>query len=33
MTEHEQYAEDLALYALDGLQGDERAKLEQHLAT
>lgn len=33
MNEHEQYAEDLALYALDGLRGDERAKLEQHLAT
>jgi anti-sigma-K factor RskA len=31
MTEHEQYSEDLALYALDALQGDERAKLEQHL--
>jgi anti-sigma-K factor RskA len=33
MSEHEQYAEDLALYALDTLRGDERAKLEQHLAT
>jgi anti-sigma-K factor RskA len=33
MNEHEQYAEDLALYALDALRGDERAKLEQHLAT
>jgi anti-sigma-K factor RskA len=33
MNEHEQYAEDLALYALDALQGEERAKLEQHLAT
>jgi anti-sigma-K factor RskA len=33
MTEHEQHAEDLALYALDALQDGERAKLEQHLAT
>ncbi|MGB8987729.1 MAG: anti-sigma factor [Candidatus Sulfotelmatobacter sp.] len=33
MNEHEQYAEDLTLYALDALRGDERAKLEQHLAT
>ncbi len=33
MTEHQQYAEDLASYALDALPGDERAKLEQHLAT
>ncbi|MGA7697603.1 MAG: anti-sigma factor [Candidatus Sulfotelmatobacter sp.] len=33
MNEHEQYAEDLALYALDALQGEERAKLDQHLAT
>ena len=33
MSEHEQYAEDLALYALDALPEDERAKLEQHLAT
>jgi anti-sigma-K factor RskA len=33
MSEHEQYAEDLALYALDELRGDERAKLDQHLAT
>ncbi len=33
MTEHEQYAEDLALYALDALTGEERAKLVQHLAT
>lgn len=33
MSEHEQYAEDLALYALDTLRGDERVKLEQHLAT
>jgi anti-sigma-K factor RskA len=33
MSEHEQYAEDLALYALDGLRGEERAKIEQHVAT
>ncbi|MFZ0781281.1 MAG: zf-HC2 domain-containing protein, partial [Candidatus Sulfotelmatobacter sp.] len=33
MNEHEQYAEDLALYALDALRGEERAKLDQHLAT
>ena len=33
MSEHEQYAEDLALYALDALSEEERAKLEQHLAT
>jgi len=33
MTGHEQYAEDLALYALGSLQGDERANLEKHLDT
>ncbi|MGC2552485.1 MAG: anti-sigma factor [Candidatus Sulfotelmatobacter sp.] len=33
MSEHEQYTEDLALYALDALSEEERAKLEQHLAT
>lgn len=33
MSEHEQYAEDLALYALDALRGENRAKLDQHLAT
>jgi anti-sigma-K factor RskA len=33
MDQHEQFADDLALYALDALQGEERAKLEQHLAT
>ncbi|MGP0019356.1 MAG: anti-sigma factor domain-containing protein [Candidatus Sulfotelmatobacter sp.] len=33
MTEHEQFAEDLALYALNALEGDERALLEKHLAT
>jgi anti-sigma-K factor RskA len=33
MSEHEQYAEDLALYALDALRGDDRATLDQHLTT
>jgi anti-sigma-K factor RskA len=33
MTEHEQYAEDLALYAVDALRGEERAKLDRHLST
>src|SRR5579872_4680485 len=33
MTAHEQFADDLALYALDALTGEDRAKLEQHLAT
>ena len=33
MSGHEQFGEDLALYALDVLQGDERATLEKHLAT
>ena len=31
MSGHEQFAEDLALYALGGLQGEERAVLEKHL--
>jgi anti-sigma-K factor RskA len=31
MSVHEQYAEDLALYALGALEGDERAALEKHL--
>jgi anti-sigma-K factor RskA len=31
MSAHEQYAEDLALYALGALAGDERAALEKHL--
>jgi anti-sigma-K factor RskA len=31
MSVHEQFAEDLALYALAALQGDERVALEQHL--
>src|SRR5439155_549248 len=29
MSVHEQFAEDLALYALGGLQGDERVALEK----
>jgi anti-sigma-K factor RskA len=33
MTEHDQFAEDLALYALNALEGQDRANLEQHLAT
>ena len=33
MSEHEQYAEDLALYALDALQGEDRARVEQHLGS
>jgi anti-sigma-K factor RskA len=33
MSEHEQYAEDLALYAMDALRGEDREKLEQHLAS
>jgi anti-sigma-K factor RskA len=31
MSEHDQFAEDLALYALGSLQGDELAVLEKHL--
>src|SRR6202451_4373023 len=33
MSQHEQYAEDLALYALNTLEGEERVNLEKHLAT
>jgi anti-sigma-K factor RskA len=33
MSAHEQFDEDLALYALDALSGEERANLEKHLAT
>jgi anti-sigma-K factor RskA len=33
MSGHEQFAEDLALYALDALEGEDRANLEEHLAT
>ncbi len=32
MSEHEQYAEDLALYALDALRGEDRARVDEHLA-
>jgi anti-sigma-K factor RskA len=31
MTVHEQFSEDLALYALGTLQGDERVALEKHM--
>jgi anti-sigma-K factor RskA len=33
MSVHEQFAEDLALYALGALTGPDREALEQHLAT
>jgi anti-sigma-K factor RskA len=33
MSTHEQFDEDLALYALDALSGEERANLEKHLET
>jgi anti-sigma-K factor RskA len=33
MSEHEQYAEDLALYALEALTGEDRARVEEHMAT
>jgi anti-sigma-K factor RskA len=33
MSVHEQFAEDLALYALGALTGEERTVLEAHLAT
>jgi hypothetical protein len=32
MSVHEQYAEDLALLALEALEGEERAAVEKHLA-
>jgi len=32
MSEHERYAEDLALYALDALRGEERVRVDEHLA-
>ena len=32
MNVHEQFSEDLTLYALGGLQGDERLAVENHLA-
>src|SRR5437870_4077692 len=31
MSVHEQFAEDLALYALGAIEGEERASLEKHL--
>jgi len=33
MSGHEQFAEDVALYALNALEGEERASLENHLAS
>jgi anti-sigma-K factor RskA len=33
MSGHEQFAEDLVLYALNTLEGEDRANLEKHLAT
>ena len=33
MSEHEQFADDLALYALNALTGEERVILESHLTT
>src|ERR1700727_2763438 len=33
MSAHEQFAEDLALYALDALAGEDRVNLEKHLVT
>jgi len=33
MTDHEQFADDLALHALNALDGEDRVKLENHLAT
>ena len=33
MSGREQFAEDLALYALNTLEGEDRANLEKHLAT
>lgn len=33
MTTHEQFADDLALYSLGALEGEDRQNLEQHLAT
>ncbi len=33
MSEHEQFGEDLTLYAINALTGEERANLEKHLAT
>ena len=33
MSAHEQFADDLALYALEALDGSEKAAVEQHVAT
>lgn len=33
MSEHEQYSDDLLLYALDALRGEERSRVDAHLAT
>ncbi len=33
MSGHEQFGEDLALYALNTLEGEDRANLEKHLAS
>src|SRR5579871_6910407 len=33
MSGHEQFGEDLALYALNALEGEDRLQLEKHLAT
>jgi anti-sigma-K factor RskA len=33
MAVHEQFADDLALYALDALEGSQKAALEQHVDT
>jgi anti-sigma-K factor RskA len=33
MSQHEQYADDLLLYALDTLRGEERSRVDEHLAT
>ncbi len=32
MSDHERYAEDLAWYALDALRGEERTRVDEHLA-
>src|ERR1700741_2697737 len=33
MSAHEQFADDLALHALNALDGEDRVNLEKHLAT
>jgi len=33
MSAHEQFGEDLVLYALNALEGEDRAKVEEHLAS